>query len=71
MGQEIKPGETKRFDCPECSTEFDVTFEPKCAGTAVSAKEAREETDPQEVTTCPFCGGDLEGEEGEEDDEDE
>lgn len=62
MPMEIKAGETLRFDCPECSAEFDVTYEPKCAGDGKEAKKAANDTEPCDVTTCPFCGVELEGE---------
>lgn len=43
-------GETGRFDCAECSTEFEVTLEPKSKG------EKDHGLPDQPVEYCPFCG---------------
>lgn len=52
----MKPGETSRFQCNDCDTEFELTLEPKAKGT----KEA-ETIRPRAVEGCPFCGSeDLE-----------
>jgi hypothetical protein len=48
----MKAGETKRFDCVDCGTEFEVTYEPKAKTDKASA--AAMEDSP--ATHCPFCG---------------
>lgn len=49
----MRPGQTFRFDCDECLTEFEVCLEPK-------AKESKEgaKMEPDDVKHCPFCGSD-------------
>ncbi len=44
----MKAGDTVRFDCEDCSTEFEVTLEPK--------EKGNPKTDDKPVTACPFCG---------------
>lgn len=50
----MKPGETIRLDCESCSTEFEVTLEPKLAG---RPRAERDLMASLTVTHCPFCGG--------------
>jgi transposase-like protein len=53
---EIKAGETSRFECGDCHTEFEITLEPKAKGDA----HAQKGIEPREVMTCPFCtSGDV------------
>lgn len=47
----MKCGETVRRDCENCSTEFEVTLEPKAKG----KKDAGNMPDSA-VDYCPFCG---------------
>lgn len=49
----IKAGETVRFDCNDCSSEFEITFEPKAKG--LPEAQSMEAGDVEE---CPFCGSD-------------
>lgn len=49
----MRGGETTRFLCNECSTEFDVTYEPKCRDHGT-----QNEIEPKTVEHCPFCGSD-------------
>lgn len=57
----MKIGETLRFDCNDCSTEIEVTLEPKMKGKTPSGKDRK-------VTHCPFCGSsELENPEDDED----
>lgn len=51
----IKPGETVTLDCTECSTEFEVTLEPKAKTDARSARNMPS----KKVFCCPFCTADL------------
>ncbi len=46
----MKDGTTARFDCADCSTEFEVTLEPKAKGLPGHV------SDDKTVTACPFCG---------------
>lgn len=46
----MKAGSTQRFDCGDCNTEFDVTYEPKCKPSEVDTFEE------VIVSHCPFCG---------------
>lgn len=55
----MKNGETKRFNCDECSTEFEITLEPKAKGESPSAKEGRKNMDDNEVIACPFCANSV------------
>lgn len=66
MANEIKPGETATFDCPECNAEFSVTYEPKCVKDKTSAKTMKS----ADVTVCPLCGAELD-EDGDDDSDDE
>jgi ribosomal protein S27AE len=43
-------GEKGRYYCGDCSTEYEVTLEPK-------AKPGKNEVEPQVPRHCPFCGG--------------
>jgi len=51
----MEAGKTERWDCDDCGTEFEVTYEPKAKD---SPREA-ENIEPKEVTVCPFCGSDI------------
>jgi uncharacterized protein with PIN domain len=62
----VKAGETERFDCEECSAEFEVTYEPKCKDKPSAAKGILN----NDVTTCPFCGAGLPDPEEDEDEGD-
>lgn len=45
----LSPGETKRYECELCLTEFDITLEPK-------ARDCRApHMRPQFIVSCPFC----------------
>lgn len=48
----LKAGKTARFKCEECSTEFEVTLEPKAAN---RGDEYDCMIDPKRVECCPFC----------------
>jgi hypothetical protein len=48
----LSPGETARYSCDQCSTEFEVTLEPKAKGD--NKEQAKIES--QTVDFCPFCG---------------
>lgn len=61
----MKAGETERFDCEECSREFEIVYEPKA--TTPKEKKGIEDAD---VTNCPFCGASLAAGEDDDDDED-
>lgn len=61
-----KPGEKVRATCNACSTEFDVTLEPKVAEHA--GAEGHGHIPAQKVQHCPFCGADERDLEVEEDD---
>lgn len=50
----MNAGETERFYCEECSTEFEVTLEPKAQG--FKGAPGTPEPEPKEVAHCPFCG---------------
>jgi hypothetical protein len=52
-----KPGETVRYDCNSCNTEFEVTLEPKAKGHAGPPGEPSQ-IPAQKVQFCPFCGAD-------------
>lgn len=49
----MKAGDKERFDCEDCSKEFEVILEPK----AVGLPEAQRPKDTGKVKACPFCGG--------------
>lgn len=44
-------GETVRFDCTDCMTEFEVTLEPKYKNA-----KGNQSGDAKPVEYCPFCG---------------
>ncbi len=46
---EIQQGETARFTCSVCMTEFDLTPEPKMSGQAMIG-------DTYTLKACPLCG---------------
>ena len=48
---EIQPGETMRFMCDNCGTEFEVCLEPKVEPDMDTGLEAKT------VGYCPFCCG--------------
>lgn len=50
----IKPGETKTLTCGGCSTEFEITLEPKAKRDKKSAATMPDQT----LVVCPFCGKD-------------
>ncbi len=49
----IKPGETQRFSCKECQTEWDITYEPKTVGNPKEQIAIK----PIPLKYCPACGG--------------
>lgn len=64
----MNPGDTIRETCDDCSSEFDVTYEPKCKGNANAAVGIESK---EGIAFCPFCGAELcdDGDEDEGDDE--
>lgn len=50
----MKPGETERFSCDGCLTEFEITYEPKAKGLKDTGIEEKT------PVTCPFCDDSLE-----------
>lgn len=51
----MNPGQTERFNCDQCETEFEVTLEPKAKD---NPREARD-MEGGVVSYYPFCGGDI------------
>lgn len=51
---DMKPGETKRYECPACLIEFEIILEPKAKGDP----SAQNNLKSQEPDVCPFCGDD-------------
>lgn len=49
----MKDGEVERFDCDNCSVEFEVTLEPK------TKEKDKGKSGDSVVEYCPFCGGFL------------
>jgi hypothetical protein len=49
----LKPGETARFNCENCEAQFAVTLEPHADGMPLLGAE------PAPVLFCPLCGSDL------------
>lgn len=50
----LNGGETGRYDCADCSTEFEVCYEPKAKGQKDDGTFK-----PSVVNHCPFCGSDA------------
>jgi Zn finger protein HypA/HybF involved in hydrogenase expression len=48
----LTAGEPARFDCDDCTREFEVTLEPKERGFS----DGRTPRANAEILCCPFCG---------------
>lgn len=51
MSTTLNPGQTTRFQCDECSIQFDLEHEPQARENGTRA-----EMDSAEVAYCPYCG---------------
>lgn len=63
MSNTINPGQTKRYACADCDTEFEVCLEPKEKGSkqAETGRDEKGHCVTNRVETCPFCAsGDVE-----------
>lgn len=56
----MKAGTSERFDCPECSYEIEVCYEPKARDNPKAAKGMPDTDGPPSY--CPFCGTTVESE---------
>ncbi len=49
----LEAGQTGRYNCGDCLTEYEVTLEPKAKSASAHG------IDPKAPKYCPFCGSDI------------